>query len=121
MAELGKDPMLRLPFFGVVLACSAFGCGCQASGAGTARMQTPTPSQLLPETAVARAQAPELETPRVVKPAGYTADAKTGDALPRDGKMLSIESARVVARVNGEPILMLELISASAARLMQLS
>ena len=107
--------MIRLHSVGVVFASAALGCGCQSSSAAVAGFQPPTAAQLFPDT-VARAQAPEREPPALVKPVSFRNDG----APPNLSDPLTAAPARVMARVNGQPILVEEVRGIAADYLMMI-
>ena len=73
----------------------------------------PTPAQLFPD-AVARAQAPELEPQNPFKPVKYAMDSKAGAELPKESSFVALAAAKVMARINGQPILADEVLNAAA-------
>lgn len=111
--------MIRLHGVVMALAWAAMGCGCQASGAAAPGFQPPTAAQLFPDI-VARAQAPELEPPRLVKPVGFKNDSRKDDVPPSLTDPLTVAPARVMARVNGQPILVEEVRGVAADYLMMI-
>lgn len=126
--------MFRFHFVGVAMAWTALGCGCQSSSVAAAGFAPLTPAQLLPDmqsggvasvnaTAsgdiVARGQKPDLDPPKPVKPVNYAADSKGIGDSSRDASYIGIAAAKVMARVNGLPVLADEVYNAAGSALRQ--
>jgi peptidyl-prolyl cis-trans isomerase SurA len=111
--------MIRLHCVVAALTWAAMGCGCQASGAAAHGFQAPTAAQLFPESN-ARAQAPEVEPPPLVKPASFKNEGRTDLTPPSYSGPSAVAPARVMARVNGQPILVEEVRGIAADYLMMI-